>query len=82
MWFEKPGVELAYKILLFEFFIAVMINVVMNLNWSYLVILQVKRVLTRGGADDKSFCQEDEEAAQKEKELENLQKDIAKSDDV
>ena len=53
MWFEKPGVELAYKLLLVELLLAVLINVVLNFWWSWLIMKQVIRTITRG--EDKEF---------------------------
>ena len=53
MWFEKAGVETGYKVLLLEFFIAVLINVCLNFWWTWLIVKQVYRTLTRQG--DKGF---------------------------
>ena len=37
-WFEKEGVPLEYKIILIEMTLAVLINVVLNFYWSYLIL--------------------------------------------
>ena len=59
MWFEKEGVETGYKVLLVEFFLAVLTNCVLNFYWTYLIVRQVYRTITRQG--DKHFSGEDEE---------------------
>ena len=53
MLFEKGGVELAYKLLLIELFLAVLANVALNFWWSYLITAQVVRTITRG--EDNEF---------------------------
>ena len=59
MWFEKEGVETGYKVLLVEFFLAVLTNCVLNFYWTFLIVRQVYRTITRQG--DKHFSGEDEE---------------------
>ena len=63
MWFEKEGVELGYKLLLLELFIAVIINVILNFWWSYLIIKQVVRTVTRG--EDNEFSVDSREVDEK-----------------
>ena len=76
MWFEKEGVELLYKLLLVELFIAVLINVVLNFWWSYLITAQVIRTITRGednefSVDSRKHDEKREQAAQeKQKQVE------------
>ena len=53
-FFVETGSSVWYLALIAEFFLAVAINVVMNVYWSYLVIYQVHRAITRGG-DDQTF---------------------------
>ena len=55
MWFEKEGVPMVYKIILVEMFAAVLINVALNFYWSWLILSQVWRVITKGNAADKSY---------------------------
>ena len=87
MWFEKPGVQLGYKVLLFEFFLAVLINCVLNFWWAFLILKQVYRVITRGGSNDKEFCVEARNTAQendatKGEEKQKIEMNEIKSDDV
>ena len=59
MWFEKEGVETGYKALLVEFFLAVLTNCVLNFYWTFLIVRQVYRTITRQG--DKHFSGEEQE---------------------
>lgn len=82
MWFEKEGVDFSYKMLLLEFCIAVLFNVVLNFWWAWLITLQVYRVVTRGGANDKEFCVDSRDsAAVKKAEGEMEEKQNALDDD-
>ena len=51
MWFEKEGVPMIYKIILLEMTIALLINVVLNFYWSFLIVRQLYRLLTVRDAD-------------------------------
>ena len=48
MMFHKEGVSTAYKIVLVEMSAAILINVALNFFWSWLIIRQVLRIVTRG----------------------------------
>ena len=63
MWFEKEGVELAYKLLLVELFLAVLLNVALNFWWSWLIVKQVIRTVTRG--EDNEFSVDSREVDEK-----------------
>ena len=54
--------------MLVEFFIAVLLNCILNFYWSYLIMMQVYRVLTRGGSDDKEFSKDAREFDEKNEE--------------
>ena len=43
--FLKEGVSFAYKLLMAEFSFAVMINVLLNFYWSFLIIRQLYRLI-------------------------------------
>ena len=45
MWFEKDNVEFLYKLFILEMFTAVVINMVLNFYWSYLIIMGVYRLI-------------------------------------
>ena len=61
MFFEKVDVPTLYKVFLFEMFLAVSVNVVLNFYWSFLILRQLWRVLTRGPNADKNFTGDEEE---------------------
>ena len=54
-WFEREGVPLAYKIILIEMAAAVMVNVVLNFWWSWLIIRQALRLIRGGQRADETF---------------------------
>ena len=43
--FVKEGVSFAYKLLMAEFSFAVMINVLLNFYWSFLIVRQLYRLI-------------------------------------
>ena len=55
-WFHKEGVPELYKAILVEMAIAVLINMILNFYWSFLIVRQVWRMFTRGGKADKDFA--------------------------
>lgn len=55
MWFEKEGVSLLYKVILAEMALAVLINVVLNYYWTYVIVLQLVRIITRGSNADATY---------------------------
>ena len=54
-WFETDGVLLAYKIILVEMALAVLINVVLNFYWSFLIVSQAIRLIKGGQKADETF---------------------------
>ena len=54
-WFEKEGVPLAYKIILIEMALAVLINVALNFWWSWLIVRQAIRLIKGGQKADETF---------------------------
>ena len=52
---EKEGVSTVYKVILIEMALAVLINVVLNFYWSYLIIMGLYRILFKGPDADKTF---------------------------
>ena len=70
-WFHKEGVPELYKAILVEMAIAVLINMILNFYWSFLIVRQVWRMFTRGGKADKDFAG-DEVDDDKQTESNNL----------
>ena len=56
--FEKEGVPVIYKVILVEMALAVLINVVLNFYWSFLIIKQLYRLIKGGSKADNSFGNE------------------------
>lgn len=48
-------VEPLYKVIIIVFAISVLINLCLNLFWSWLIVKQAIRIITRGGKTDKGF---------------------------
>lgn len=55
MYTEAEGVPLAYYWILAEMQLAVLINVVLNFFWAWLIIRQVIRIFQRGSKADADF---------------------------
>lgn len=51
---------MVYKVILIEMAVAVLINVILNFWWSYLIIRQVYRLLIKGPDADKDFAGDDD----------------------
>ena len=57
--FKEEGVPVIYKVILVETALAVMINVVLNFYWSFLIIKQLYRIIKGGSkANNSAFCNE------------------------
>ena len=54
-WFETDGVPLAYKIILVEMALAVLVNVALNFYWSFLIVRQAIRLIKGGQKADETF---------------------------
>ena len=52
----KSTLEPLYKGLLILFVISVLINLVLNLFWSWLIVKQLIRIITRGSQVDKVYA--------------------------
>ena len=55
MWFEKQGVSTLYKVILVEMAIAVLSNVILNYYWTWIIVKQLLRIITRGSAADANY---------------------------
>ena len=55
MWWYTEGVLFSYKMLLVEMAMAVLINIVLNFYWSYLILRQMYRLLCSGEGDN-DYC--------------------------
>ena len=74
MWYEKPGVPDAYKALLVFLASCVMLNVVLNVWWSWLIVRQFSKVVF-GAKDlnaDASFTGDEGEVQAKKTKPEKL----------
>jgi len=49
--FEKEGVPMLYKLILFELFTAVLINLALNYYWSFLILKQLYRMAFKNSSD-------------------------------
>ena len=68
MWFEKQGVSTLYKLILVEMAIAVLSNVILNYYWTWNIVKQLLRIITRGSElAQKKAKKAPEELAQKAK---------------
>jgi hypothetical protein len=56
---EQTDVPKLYKVFIVEMALAVLINVILNFLWSYLITRQLCRVIFKGGEADKDFGGED-----------------------
>ena len=56
MWWYTDGVEFAYKLLLVEMALAVLINIILNFFWSYLILRQLYRLVCQRGKGRDDFC--------------------------
>ena len=48
MLYDNPEVTTTYKIILCEMSLAIVINMILNFGWAWLIIRQVIRIITRG----------------------------------
>jgi hypothetical protein len=48
--FESKNTTIAYKIVLVTMALGVLVNVLLNFYWAYLIVHQVYRILTRGAS--------------------------------
>ena len=55
MWWYTEGVLFSYKMLLVEMATAVLVNIVLNFYWSYLILRQVYRLLCNGEGEN-DYC--------------------------
>ena len=83
---EEVGRGLFYKVLIFEFFLAVAINIVFNTYWSWLIIYQCMRVFSRdaknqGFADGVKEAKE-EPGANKPKHVELAEIEVDRTTDA
>ena len=58
---ERDDIEIAYKCLLVFFALAILSNVVLNYIWSWLIVKQLIRIITRGSEADTGFSNEDDD---------------------
>ena len=56
MWWYTDGVQLAYKILLVEMALAVLVNILLNFFWAYLILRQLYRLVCQRGKHRDEFC--------------------------
>ena len=54
-WFVREGVPMAYKVILIEMAVAVLINVALNFYWSYLIVRQLFRLILGGSKANETF---------------------------
>ena len=69
MLFEKPGVSLLYKAFIIEMSIAVLINVVLNFYWAYLILMGVVRIF-KNPKQEESFSGTEGDGEKKSNDLE------------
>ena len=55
MVYENAEVTMTYKIVICEMSLAVLINIILNFAWAWLIIRQVVRIVTRGSKTDSKF---------------------------
>lgn len=73
-FFVETGTGIYYYLylaLLAEFFIAVLINIIMNCYWSLLVLLQILRIFTKGQAADSEFVNNKIDKVDKKERVKN-----------
>lgn len=54
-WFVRDGVTAIYKVLLVEMALAVFINILLNIYWSFLITRQLLRVIRLGSKADETY---------------------------
>ena len=74
LYTEKEGVPVEYKFLLVEMQGAVIVNIILNFMWSWLLIKKVYYIITLGSESDKGFA--DNESVEKAKKQQELEKSV------